>query len=114
MSMNSIARKECKSCEDKDMKPLAPEAVKKYMAEVPDWKISPDGKMISKERIFKDFVHALSFVETVADIAEMEGHHPDIHIFYNKVRLELSTHSIGGLSENDFILAAKIDSLWLS
>ena len=49
-------------------------------------------------------------MERVADVAEMEGHHPDIHIFYNKVMLELSTHSIGGLSENDFILAAKIDA----
>ena len=51
------------------------------------------------------------FVNKVADLAEAEGHHPDIHIFYNKVSLELSTHAIRGLSENDFILAAKIDRL---
>jgi 4a-hydroxytetrahydrobiopterin dehydratase len=63
-----------------------------------------------KEFKFVDFIGAINFVNLVADIAEEEGHHPDIHIFYNKVRLELSTHAIGGLSENDFILAAKIDA----
>lgn len=57
------------------------------------------------------FMLAIDFVKKVADIAEAEGHHPDIYIFYNLVRLELSTHSVGGLSENDFILAAKINSI---
>jgi len=53
----------------------------------------------------------MSFVNEVADLAEFEGHHPDIYIWYNKVKLELSTHAIGGLAENDFILAAKIDKI---
>lgn len=66
---------------------------------------------ISKEFKFKDFIGAINFVDNVAGIAEEEGHHPDIYIFYNKVLIELSTHSIGGLSENDFILAAKIDNI---
>ena len=61
--------------------------------------------------MFKNFIGALAFVNKVGDLAEAEGHHPDIHISYNKVQLTLTTHAIGGLSENDFILAAKIDSL---
>ena len=60
---------------------------------------------------FKDFVAAMKFVNRVADIAEAEGHHPDIHIHYNRVRFDIFTHAIDGLSENDFILAAKIDSV---
>ena len=73
------------------------------------WEKSKDGKKISKEYKFKDFIGAINFVERVAETAELAGHHPDIHIFYNKVLLELSTHSIGGLSEKDFDLAKKID-----
>ena len=61
--------------------------------------------------MFKNFVEAMAFINKVADIAEEERHHPDIHISYNKVQLTLTTHAIHGLSENDFILAAKIDSL---
>jgi len=64
---------------------------------------------ITKEFKFKDFVEAMKFVNTVAEIAEQEGHHPDIFISYNHVRFELTTHAIKGLSQNDFILAAKID-----
>lgn len=81
-----------------------------YIAENPDWILDDTSTKISKEFKFSDFIGAINFVNLVADIAEEEGHHPDIHIFYNKVRLELSTHAIGGLSENDFILAAKIDA----
>ena len=82
-----------------------------YMAEVPGWSLSEDIKKISKEYKFKDFIGAINFVERVADVAEMEDHHPDIHIHYNKVLLELWTHAIGGLSENDFIVAAKVDAM---
>jgi 4a-hydroxytetrahydrobiopterin dehydratase len=73
------------------------------------WSLNEKGTGISKEYKFKDFLGAMNFVKKVAKIAQKENHHPDIHIFYNKVLLELSTHSIGGLSENDFILATKID-----
>lgn len=72
---------------------------------------SLDGKRITKEFSFKNFVQAMKFVNNVAALAEDEGHHPDIHIHYNRVRLDIWTHAIGGLSENDFILAAKIDVL---
>ena len=80
------------------------------MKEVPAW-IVIDDKKISRGFKFNHFNQAIFFVNKVADLAEAEGHHPDIHIFYNKVSLELSTHAIGGLSENDFILATKIDRL---
>lgn len=75
-----------------------------------DWKVIDDTK-IRHEFKFKDFKQAMAFVNKAADVAEEEGHHPDIHIHYNRVIIELWTHSIGGLSENDFIMAAKIERL---
>jgi 4a-hydroxytetrahydrobiopterin dehydratase len=76
----------------------------------PQWKVN-GGKMLIRKYDFVNFRHTMSFVNKVADIAEQEGHHPDIHIYYAKCILELWTHAIGGLSENDFILAAKIDRI---
>lgn len=70
-----------------------------------------DHKKIRRTFQFADFVQAMDFVNSVAKIANAENHHPDIHIFYNKVTLELWTHTVNGLSENDFILAAKIEQL---
>ncbi|MEK7564022.1 MAG: 4a-hydroxytetrahydrobiopterin dehydratase [Patescibacteria group bacterium] len=106
--MNNLAKKKCGPCDKKGMKPLSREDAQDYVDESYGWTLSEDAKKISKEFKFKDFIGAINFVERVADVAEMEGHHPDIHVYYNKVILELTTHSIGGLSENDFILAAKI------
>ncbi len=78
--------------------------------EVAQWSIR-DGKLV-RELGLKNFRQALALVNKVADLAEQEGHHPDISLFsWNRVRIELVTHSIGGLSENDFILAAKIDTI---
>ena len=93
------------------MPPLPPESVADYMKFAPGWAASSDAKEISREFKFKDFAGAMAFVNKVADIANAEGHHPDIYIFYDTVRLTSSTHAIGGLSENDFILAAKINAL---
>lgn len=90
--------------------PLKREEAEIYMTLVPEWKTDEAGKKIFKEYKFRDFLGAINFVNHVADIADSEGHHPDIHIYYNKVVLELSTHAIGGLSENDFIVAAKVDA----
>ena len=83
--------------------------VERFLAQVSGWSLS--GKWITKEFKYKNFVEALKFVNRVADLAEQEGHHPDIHIHYNLVRFDIWTHAIDGLSENDFILAAKIDAL---
>ena len=91
---------------------MSAEEIQKYLPEIEGWEITENNKKIFKGLKFKDFKMAMEFVNKVADLAEQEGHHPDILIHgWNKVRLELSTHAIGGLSENDFIMAAKIDRL---
>lgn len=109
--MNNLLNKKCAPCEGNKVMPLKEEEAKKYLEQVSGWVLNGKKDGISKEYKFKDFVGAINFVDKISEIAEEEGHHPDIHIFYNKVALELSTHSIGGLSENDFILAAKIDAV---
>lgn len=76
------------------------------------WLLLRDGThKIRRQFKFKNFKEAMIFVNKVAEIAESEGHHPDIYIFYNKVQLDLFTHAVGGLSENDFIMAAKINTI---
>jgi len=90
---------------------MTKEESQRYLAEVLGWGMIEDGKKISKEFMFPDFLEAIKFINSIAVIAEQEGHHPDLHIFYNKVQIELWTHAIGGLSENDFILAAKINNI---
>ena len=87
--------------------------IEKYLEELSSgWKWEKNPDKITKEFKFKDFEEALSFTNAVGEIAEKEGHHPNIYIHsYNKVKIELWTHKIGGLHENDFILAAKIEEL---
>lgn len=109
--MTDLLKKKCVPCEGKGIKPFERAQAEEYMAQVSGWVLGEDAKKISKEYKFKDFIGAINFVNSVADIAESEGHHPDIHVKYNKVLLELSTHAIGGLSENDFIVAAKVDAM---
>jgi 4a-hydroxytetrahydrobiopterin dehydratase len=83
-----------------------------YLAAAPQWKRSSDGRCIRREWKVKDFAAALDFFRRVGDVAEQEDHHPDLHLTgYRNVAIELTTHALGGLSENDFILAAKIDRL---
>lgn len=107
--MINLLKKKCVPCEGRVL-PLSKEETEKYLAQLDGWSLDEKAKGISKEFKFKDFIGAINFVNKIAEIAESEGHHPDIHIFYNKVLIELSTHSIGGLSENDFILAVKLDN----
>jgi len=75
-----------------------------------DWELV-DGKKIRHGFMFPDFKSLMEFVNKIADVAEVEGHHPDIHIFYNKLVIDLSTHFAKGLTENDFIIASKIEKL---
>lgn len=115
-----LLKKKCEPCEG-GTKPLSKEKVENYLKEVSsDWVISLFGKegdrfgknkKLERKLEFNDFKESMSFVNKLADLAEDEGHHPDIEISYNKVKLNITTHAIGGLSENDFILAAKIDKL---
>ncbi len=107
---NDLLKKKCVPCEDKSIKPLSREDAQDYVDESHGWILDAEATKISKEYKFKDFIGSVNFINTVADIAEEEGHHPDIEINYNKVKLTNWTHAIGGLSVNDFILAAKIDA----
>ena len=109
--MTDLSQKKCVSCEG-GTPPLAAEKVQAYLRELPDWKLSPDGRSIRVDLLMKSFIAAVELVNAIARVAESEDHHPDIHLTgYRKLAIELSTHAIGGLSENDFILAAKIDRL---
>ncbi len=109
--MSSLIQKKCVPCEGRQAV-LKAKDIEKYMSELQDgWEVSKSMK-ISKLFKFKDFKEAIKFVDEVAVLAEKEGHHPDISINYSQVNILLWTHSIGGLSENDFILAAKIDTLY--
>jgi 4a-hydroxytetrahydrobiopterin dehydratase len=103
--------KHCQACEG-DIQPLTPEQVQDHLRAVPEWKLTADRKRIRREWRVKDFVTALDFFQRVGQVAETEGHHPDLHLTsYRQVAIEIWTHAIGGLSENDFILAARIDTL---
>ncbi len=86
-------------------------SAEEYLKETPDWENVEEGKKIRRELKFADFKEAMAFINKVAEVAENEQHHPNFHIFYNRVILELWTHAVGGLSENDFILAAKINGI---
>lgn len=108
---NNLLKKKCVPCEKKGMKPMSRGDAQDYVDESYGWILDKGATRISKEYKFQDFIGAINFVERVADVAEEEGHHPDIHIHYNRVLLELWTHAIGGLSVNDFIVAAKIDAM---
>jgi 4a-hydroxytetrahydrobiopterin dehydratase len=82
------------------------------MLALPHWHVTEDGKRIRREWRAQNFLAALDFFQRIGQLAEEEGHHPDLHLTgYRNVAIELWTHAIGGLSENDFILAAKIDRL---
>lgn len=106
-----LASKKCVPCEGGDP-PLPRVEVEKLLVEVPDWQLKDDGLLkISRSFKFKDFAQALNFVNKVGEIAESEGHHPNICFTWGKVEITLWTHAVGGLSENDFILAAKINNL---
>ena len=104
-----LTAKHCAPCEE-GLPPLSEEKENELIKQVSDWILLRDGKhKIRRQFKFKNFKEAMIFVNKVADIANAENHHPDIYIFYNKVQLDLFTHTVGGLSENDFIVAAKIN-----
>lgn len=105
-----LNQKKCIPCEA-GTAPLARKEIEGYLGQLKSQWTVADGKKIRREFIFKDFKAAMAFINRVAEKAEEEGHHPDIHVFYNRVVIELWTHAISGLSENDFILAAKIEKL---
>ena len=109
--MNSLIEKKCKPCEGK-VRPFSATEAEKYLLQTPGWTLDQEHNLISREWIAKNFMEAIEFIRRVAGVAESENHHPDIHLTgYRNVRIELTTHAIKGLSENDFIVAAKINEL---
>jgi 4a-hydroxytetrahydrobiopterin dehydratase len=106
----NLTNKSCKPCEGGIPK-LSSSEISAFNSQLKNpWEVSDDIK-ISKEFNFKSYLQTIRFVNEVADIAESEGHHPVMHVYFSKVKIELWTHAILGLSENDFILAAKIEEL---
>ena len=109
--MTSLRDRKCEACAA-GTPPLEPEEAVELLRMLDDgWRIAEDGKSLRRAYGFKDFYRTMAFVNAVAWIANAEDHHPDLEVGYNHCRVEFSTHSVGGLSQNDFICAAKLDAL---
>jgi 4a-hydroxytetrahydrobiopterin dehydratase len=106
-----LLSKKCRPCEGGIEKLTSEEAADSLRA-LSGWRINQDGLRLEKEWLVKSFKAGIDFLNRVADVAEGEGHHPEIHLTgFRHVFIEIWTHAVGGLTENDFILAAKIDML---
>ena len=109
--MKDLSAKTCVPCEG-GVPPLTPAEAQRLRGQLhEDWRIAEDSKSLKRSLKFKDFYRTMSFVNAVAHIANTEDHHPDLCVGYDYCRVTFTTHSIGGLSENDFICAAKLDRL---
>jgi 4a-hydroxytetrahydrobiopterin dehydratase len=107
--MTDLAQKKCKPCEG-GVAPLTGDRAVALLAELDaGWTLAAHGRSIRRELSFRDFYRTMSFVNAVAHLANIEDHHPDLEVGYNYCRLTFTTHAIQGLSENDFICAAKVD-----
>ncbi len=110
-TLHELSRKKCQPCRG-GVAPFSVETARDYIAALAGWELAPDGKTIRQIYTMRGFLQAVDLINRIAPIAEAEDHHPDIHLTgYRRLTIELSTHAIGGLSENDFILAAKIEGL---
>ncbi len=107
--MNELARKKCKPCEG-GVAPLTPEQVRPMLKGLQGWAL--DGGRIAKTYKFSNYHETMAFVNAAAWISHREDHHPDMAVGYGECRVSYITHAIGGLSENDFICAAKLDALF--
>lgn len=107
--MHDLAHKTCSPCSGRGS-PMEYTAATALLRRLPGWAIEEEHHL-SRTYRFKDFKRALAFVNEVGELAEREGHHPDISISFGRVRLDLFTHKVNGLTENDFVLAAKVDAL---
>ena len=107
----TLRARRCVPCEG-GVPPLTPDQVAGLLKALPDWTVSDDGLKLRRKWKARNFQAGIDFFSKLAHLAETEGHHPDLHLEgYRNVIVELTTHAIGGLSENDFIVAAKIDQL---
>ncbi len=109
MEYSHLTKGHCVPCEG-NVSPMTNEEAETYLSLLKKpWKLSDDQTSVSHRFEFEGFKEAMKFVNKCADIAEEQGHHPDIYIYYNKVDITLTTHAIKGLSVNDFIMASKIE-----
>jgi len=109
--MTELAQRKCRPC-DGGLEPLTRAVAEGLLAGLdPAWKLSSDAQSIRREFAFKDFYRTMSFVNAVAHVANIEAHHPDLQVGYDYCRILFTTHALKGLSENDFICAAKIDPI---
>jgi 4a-hydroxytetrahydrobiopterin dehydratase len=110
-SPEQLVKKKCLPCEG-GVEPYSLEEAKEQLKQLKGWRLTHDGQRIRKDWTVKNFMAGIDFFNRCAEVAEEDQHHPDLHLEgYRNVWVELWTHAIGGLSENDFILAAKIDQL---
>jgi 4a-hydroxytetrahydrobiopterin dehydratase len=111
MDTTNLTEQKCVACEGGVIPYDHDEAII-LLKQTPEWILAEDSKTISRKYVFTNFIEALSYVNKVGEIAESEGHHPDIHLTdYKNLEIDLTTHAIHGLSNNDFIMAAKINQL---
>jgi len=111
MTTNDLAGKHCAPCEG-GVAPFTPAHARELSMQLnAEWTLVEDSHALRRAFAFRDFYRTMSFVNALAHLANVEDHHPDLEIGYNYCRIRLSTHAVGGLSENDFILAARIDRL---
>ncbi|MBV9620601.1 MAG: 4a-hydroxytetrahydrobiopterin dehydratase [Gammaproteobacteria bacterium] len=109
--MSTLAERRCKPCEG-GIAPLEGAAAQQLLGQLaPGWQLAADGRSLTRAYAFRDFYRTMSFVNAIAHIANVEDHHPDLEVGYNYCRVRFTTHAIGGLSDNDFVCAAKIDRL---
>ena len=110
-TVEELRAKKCKPCEG-GVPTVEKDEAEKLLINLPGWKLTDDCKRIRRDWVVQNFMAAMDFFNRVAELAEDEGHHPDLHLVgYRNITIELWTHAIDGLSENDFISAAKIDDL---
>ena len=107
--MSDLSAKKCKPCEG-GVKPLDAKAVQELLKQLDGWKV--EGELLQKQFKFKNYYETMAFVNATAWISHREDHHPDLAVGYNSCTVSYVTHAIGGLSDNDFICAAKIDALF--
>lgn len=110
MTAQDLAQKTCTPCQG-GIPPLTAEEAEGYRVQAPDWALLDDGRRIERTYRFKDFREAWGFVDKVGEIAEEEGHHPDVSFGWGYATVSLQTKKIKGLHENDFIMAVKIDRI---
>jgi 4a-hydroxytetrahydrobiopterin dehydratase len=111
--MSDLAARRCKPCEG-GMAPLTPAQAQELLRQLSGWTLAADAKTLRREFVFKDFYRTMSFVNALAHVANIEDHHPDLEVGYNYCHVTYTTHAVGGLSENDFVCAAKIDLIPLT